>query len=110
MPPDPADPLDRHREALDGLRRALLDAPGVVPSDVRRAAAARADVPERFAAYVDAIHDHAYRITDRTVADLTSAGATDDEVFEITVAAAYGAARGRLDAALAALKTATGER
>jgi alkylhydroperoxidase family enzyme len=79
----------------------------VTSGDVRRAAAERGEVPERFAAYVQTIHDHAYQVSDRTVADLRSAGATEDEIFEVTIAAAFGAARERLETGLAALRDAT---
>ena len=66
-------------------------------------------VPEPFAAFVDTIHRHAYRVTDRMVAGLAEAGAGDDEVFEMSVAAAYGAARERLEAGLRAVRDAPGE-
>ena len=62
---------------------------------------------DAFATYVDTVHDHAYRVSDRVVTDLRAAGATEDEVFEVTVAAAFGAARDRLEAGLAALRAAT---
>ncbi|MGH2637474.1 MAG: hypothetical protein ACRDHU_15185, partial [Actinomycetota bacterium] len=107
MPSDRAvEPLARHGEALERLRGAALEGPGVLEPEVRRAAAERTGVPERFASYVGAIHDHAYRITDQVVADLKTAGTSEDEVFEMTVAAAYGAARRRLEAGLAALRAA----
>ena len=64
-------------------------------------------MPERFAAYVDTIHDHAYQVSDRTVSDLRAAGASQDEVFEVTISAAFGAARERLEAGLTALREAT---
>jgi hypothetical protein len=101
------EPLDGHRASLERLGAAVLESRGVLAADARIAAAERQDVPEPFASYVDAIHDHAYRITDGVVADLKAAGAGEDEVFEITVAAAFGAARRRLDAALAATRAAT---
>jgi hypothetical protein len=63
-------------------------------------------VPEPFAAFVDTIHRHAYRVTDGMVAGLGEAGADDDAVFEVSVSAAYGAARARLDAGLRALEAA----
>jgi hypothetical protein len=100
-------PTDHHRPKLDALRDAILDGPGVLPADVRRSAAADEGVPEPFAAYVDLIHRQAYRITDATVTGLGEAGADDDAIFEISVAAAYGAARARLDAGLAALRAAS---
>jgi len=99
---------ERHREAFEALQAAILDADDAVTSaEVRRAAADRGDVPEPFAAYVDTIHDHAYQVSDRTVSDLRAAGAGEDEVFEVTVSAAFGAARARLEAGLAAVRDAT---
>src|SRR4029079_743589 len=94
---------ERHREAFEALQAAILDADDAVTSaEVRRAAADRGDVPEPFAAYGDTIHDHAYQVSDRTVSDLRAAGAGEDEVFEVTVSAAFGAARARRGGGLAA--------
>ena len=100
---------EHHREAFEALQTAILDGDGaaVTSAEVRRGAADRVDVPERFAAYVDTIHDHAYQVSDRTVSDLRAAGASQDEVFEVTVSAAFGAARARLEAGLAAMHDAT---
>jgi hypothetical protein len=106
MPAD--DPFDRHRDRLDALGAAILDGRGVLPPEARQAAANNDGVPEPFAAFVDAIHRHAYRVTDRMVSGLGEAGAGDDEVFEISVAAAYGAARERLEAGLSAVRAARG--
>ena len=61
-------------------------------------------MPEPFAAYVATVGDHAYQVSDRTVSDLRAAGAGQDEVFEVTVSAAFGAARARLKAGLAAVR------
>ena len=100
----PEDASDRHRAKLDPLGAAILDGAGVLPAATRRAAANDDGVPEPFTAYVRTIHRGAYRITDATVAGLGEAGADDDAIFEISVSAAYGAARARLDAGLAALR------
>jgi hypothetical protein len=106
----PIESLERHRKALEDLRAAVLEGPGVTAPELRRAAAERTGVPERFASYVDSIHDHAYRITDRVLDELKAAGAGEDEVFEVSVAAAYGASRQRLDAALVAVRAAGEDR
>lgn len=100
---------EQHREAFDALQTAILDGDDVAATSAeeRRAAAECTDVPERFAAFVDTIHDHAYQVSDRTVSDLRAAGASQDEVFEVTVSAAFGAARERLEAGLNALRDAT---
>jgi hypothetical protein len=108
--PSPIESLERHRSALEELRAAVLEGPAVLPPEARLAAATRTGVPERFASYVDAIHDHAYRITDRVVDELKAAGASEDELFEVSVAASYGAARYRLDAALEAVRSAGEDR
>jgi hypothetical protein len=99
------DPAKRHRPRLDALEAAVLQGPGVLPPEVRQAAARNDGAPEEFATYVDTIHRHAYRVTDTMVADLAK-GTDDDTVFEMSVAAAFGAARTRLDAGLQALRAA----
>ena len=101
------DPTARHRPKLAALEAAILSGRAVLPPEVRQAAARNDQVPEPFADYVDTIHRHAYRVTDRMVAELAE-GAGDDEVFEISVAAAYGAARERLEAGLRAVRNARG--
>ena len=96
---------DRHRSRLDELNAAVLHGPGVLPAEVRQAAARNDGVQDGFETYVETIHRHAYRITDAMVSDLATR-TDDDTVFEISVAAAYGAARDRLDAGLQALRAA----
>ena len=100
------EPTDRHRPKLDALEAAILHGPGALPPDARQGAASSDGIPEPFADYVDTIHRHAYRVSDRMVTGLEEAGASEDEVFEISVAAAYGAARRRLDAGLRAVREA----
>jgi len=102
------EPTDRHRQKLEALGAAILQGPGVLPPDARQAAGLGDGTPELFADYVDTIHRHAYRVTDQMVAGLADAGASEDQVFEISVASAYGAARRRLDAGLRALREARG--
>lgn len=101
-------PTDRHRPKLEALEAAILQGRGVLPPEARQAAARGDGTLEPFADYVDTIHRHAYRVTDQMVAGLAEAGASEDEVFEISVAAAYGAARRRLDAGLRAVREARG--
>jgi len=47
---------------------------------------------------------HAYKLTDDDLAALQRAGSSEDAIFEITVSAALGAALGRLECGLAALR------
>ena len=99
---------ERHRAKLDALEAAILNGRGVLPPAARQVAARGDRTPEPFADYADTIHRHAFRVTDQMVAELAEAGASEDEVFEISVAAAYGAARRRLEAGLIAVREARG--
>ena len=97
-------------------RRQLLDAvlstPGATVESVRRAVLERAmgmagtedGVPPELTSYVDTVARHAYRVTDANVRALQGAGQTDDAIFEVTVAAAVGAAMHRLQRGMAALR------
>ena len=46
---------------------------------------------EPMQSYAAKVRDESYRVTDADVAELRAAGLSEDEVFEITVAAALGA-------------------
>lgn len=94
----------RYEDHRKHLVSAVLDAPGDTPGDLRRAALHNRGVPAPLAAYVDKVARHAYRVTDADVAALQQAGHSDDSLFEITVAAAVGAALHRLDRGMAALR------
>jgi alkylhydroperoxidase family enzyme len=85
------------------LERRILQQPGALEPEVRRAAAANRDVPQALAGYVDKVNRHAYKVTDEDVDQLRQAGYSEDQIFELTVAAAYGAARLRLGRALDAM-------
>jgi alkylhydroperoxidase family enzyme len=50
------------------------------------------------------VRRHAYRVTDGQVEALRAAGLSEDEVFELTVAAAVGAGLDRLDAGMRTLR------
>lgn len=86
------------------LVAAVLDSPGETPAELRRAALQHATIPGPLAGYVDKVRRHAYRVTDADVAALQQAGHSDDSLFEVTVAAAVGAALYRLERGLAAVR------
>ncbi len=65
-------------------------------------------LPENLRRFVEKEARHAYRITDRDVAELLRSGFSEDAVFEVIVAAAVGAGLARLERGLAALAEATG--
>ena len=61
-------------------------------------------IPAALAAYADKVARHAYQVTDEDLGALQRAGTSDDVLFEVTVSAALGAALGRLERGLAALR------
>jgi hypothetical protein len=94
----------RYEEFRKRLVQAVLTAPGDTPLEARRAALEHATAAGALGAYVSKVARHAYRVTDAEVAALRQAGHSDDSLFEITVAAAVGAAVHRLDRGMAALR------
>jgi|tagenome__1003787_1003787.scaffolds.fasta_scaffold20693868_3 alkylhydroperoxidase family enzyme len=110
--------MGRYDELVENQRRAVLESQGVTERPLRRAVAARAaalgggpvseeasaEIPETLRAYVDSIALHAYRITDEDLEALRRSGRSEDEIFEVSVAAAVGAGLARLKRGLAALK------
>jgi hypothetical protein len=82
----------------------VLDARAVTDPTLRAAAARGAELPEPWLTYPSTVRDASYRITDADVERLGAAGCTEDEIFEITVAAAVGAAMEGFDAGRRALE------
>jgi alkylhydroperoxidase family enzyme len=87
-----------HGNAVEDLRHAVLDAPATTDAGLRRAAATGDPLPEPWHSYTATVRDASYQITDADIGRLTSAGHTEDEIFELTVAAAAGAALRCFDA------------
>jgi alkylhydroperoxidase family enzyme len=104
--PDQAggEPTDRHAVAVDALRHAVFQSSGSTQPAVRIAAGRGGELPEPLAAYAAKVRDQSYRLTDADFAKLTGAGLSDDAIFEITIAAAVGAALERLEAGLHAVR------
>ncbi len=59
--------------------------------------------------YLEMVRRHAHRITDEDIGALRVAGLSENAIFELTAAAAVGAAELRLAAGLAALGMGSGE-
>jgi alkylhydroperoxidase family enzyme len=72
--------------------------------DLRTAAQPDRPVPPAAEGYVETVRRHAYRVTDAPFEEMRDAGLSEDEVFELTVAAAVGAGLARLDAGLRAMQ------
>jgi hypothetical protein len=100
---------DRHARAVARLEERLRSGPGELARAARAAAIDVGQLPDPLAQrYVETVRQHAYQLTDGRLEELADAGWTDGQVFELTVAAAFGAAKRRLDAGLRALGQAAG--
>ena len=86
---DPSSPLSQRERGTGG--EDATGAPG-------------GGIPAALAAYADKVARHAYQVTDEDLGALQRAGTSDDALFEVTVSAALGAALGRLERGLAALR------
>jgi alkylhydroperoxidase family enzyme len=92
---------DRFAAFRTATATALLKTAGATSPSLREAVA-RGIAPPELAALVEKIRRHAYTVTDRDVDDLR-AHYSEDQLFEIIVSAAFGAAETRLAAGLRAL-------
>jgi alkylhydroperoxidase family enzyme len=89
-------------DPVENLRHAVFAAPAVTDPAWRTAAATGGEQPEPWPSYTELVRDASFRITDADVARLTEAGRTEDEIYEMTVAAAVGAALRSYDAGMRA--------
>lgn len=91
-------------KAREALVARTLEGPGEAPAELRRAAFDNVSVGDgAVATLIGKVARHAHRVTDEDVAATRAAGLTEDQVFEVVVSAAVGAAVRQHDAALAAL-------
>ncbi|HEX3346323.1 MAG TPA: hypothetical protein VHS09_17185 [Polyangiaceae bacterium] len=95
---------DRFRELKEATAAALLRGPGATAAELRQACAG-GEAPAELRALVEAIDRRPSEVTDADLAELR-AKYSEDELFEIIVAAAFGAADRRLQAGLRALEQA----
>jgi alkylhydroperoxidase family enzyme len=108
----PPEITGRYAALTQRVVESIVATPGHTTGELRRAVLARAaspgttndGLPGPLGAYVDKVARHAYRVTDDDVAALQRGGNTDDALFEVTVAAAVGAALARLERGLATLR------
>jgi hypothetical protein len=96
---------DRFQASRQAIEEAVLRGPGHTDAGLRQRVAERRDVPEELRALLDKIERHAYQVTDEDLLALRSRY-TDDQRFELVVAAALGSALARLHAGLRALEEA----
>ncbi|MFJ8914130.1 carboxymuconolactone decarboxylase family protein [Amycolatopsis sp. NPDC102389] len=87
-----------HGDAARNLRHAVLESPATTDENIRAAALTGEELPEPLHSYAAKVRDASHRITDADMAELKGAGYSEDEIFEVTVAAAVGAALRGFDA------------
>lgn len=107
---------DRHAANMQRLTEAVLTSTGDTDPALRQAVEERSaelggrpgarigELPPELVGYVNKVALHAYKTTDKDIEALRHAGYSEDAIFEITLSAALGAARGRMERGLAALK------
>jgi hypothetical protein len=96
---------DPYAAARRALEDSVFRGAGEAPSSLREALASQKDVPPELRLLVEKIEKHAYKVTDEDVASL-KAKYTDDQLFEIVVAAALAASKRRLEVGMRALEEA----
>ena len=89
---------------MEEIRRRVLDGPGYADAALRRAAFTGDNMPEDLATYVTKVINNAYKVIDSDVVALKQAGYSEDEIFEITIAAALGAGYRRFEAGRKAME------
>jgi hypothetical protein len=95
---------DRFASFRNATAAALLKSPGTTPQELRQAIA-NGNPPPELTTLVQKIRTRAYTVTDQDV-DTLRGRYTEDQLFEIIVSAAFGAASDRLTAAHRALEEA----
>lgn len=88
------------------LRYAVLDAPAAADAALRRAAYCGESLAEPLSRYAEKLRRHAYRVQDDDLERMHHAGYSEDQVFEVTIAAALGAGDARLRVGLSTLNEA----
>jgi alkylhydroperoxidase family enzyme len=83
-------------ELLAALRRSVVEESGTLDPAVRGAAARGGPVDGPAAELVEKVRRHAYRVTDTDIAALRGAGYSEDQIYELTIAAALGEGTRRL--------------
>ncbi|TMD55823.1 MAG: hypothetical protein E6I85_02095 [Chloroflexi bacterium] len=84
----------------------VLDGNGQAPAYLRRAAFNNSGLDSPLSELVDKVVHHAYAVTDQDIASASAAGLSEDQIFEVVVCAAVGAATRQYQSGLTALDAA----
>lgn len=100
-------PDDKKRSIHRALVNRILHGPGGVPEEQRVHAFDGTSLPESLRPLLDKVATKPAQVTDADFATATTAGYTDDQLFELVVCAAVGQSTRQYEAGLAALAQAT---
>lgn len=98
---------DGKRAKFGALVDRIRNGKGSAPIELRARAFGNTDVPEPLRTLIDKVATRPTEITDTDFATARAAGFTEDQLFEVVVAAAVGRSARMYDAGLAALAEAT---
>ncbi|MFD2468060.1 hypothetical protein [Amycolatopsis silviterrae] len=90
-------PVGPHEDPVENMRYSVFTVPAMTDPALRRAAAGEDGLPALLQPFAAKVRDASYRLTDADFAELATEY-REDEVYEITVAAAVGAALRSYDA------------
>jgi hypothetical protein len=107
-PPSNQSIMDPHQGMLKRLQDAVFSGPGTLDSALRQAVGAGTQISGALEPYVRKVRQRDYKGIDNCIADLRSAGYSDDQIFEATVSAAVGAGVWRLQLVVKALRESLG--
>ncbi|TDB97317.1 hypothetical protein [Actinomadura sp. 7K534] len=95
----------KYSRLIAELRAGVFEGSGQTAPALRRSAATgEAALADPWSSYTAKIRDEPWDVTDSDIEHLKAAGHSEDEIFEMTVAAAVGVSLGALDAGLRALR------
>ena len=101
-------PMSNIKEARKKLISRVLEGNAKALPSERRAAFNNTGLANPLSTLVDKVARQAYRVTDEDIGAARDSGLSEDQIFEIVICAAIGAATRQHDIALAALETAEG--
>ena len=97
------DAVRLHRELI----ARVLDSDAHAPRAMRRAAFDNVGLHEPIRTLIEKVADRSYTVTDEDIAAVRASGLTEDQIFELIVCAAIGAADRQYTSAKAAIAEAT---
>jgi hypothetical protein len=96
----------KYSRLISDLREAVFEGSGQLDPETRKSATTGEALSEPWLSYTAKVRDESWAVTDSDIEDLKAVGHNEDEIFEMTVAAAVGAALEALDAGLRTLHAA----